>query len=370
TYSFKDIDKNISDISYQFIIISIVSLIFTSVAVLYALKVIIRHPLDELLKRVFDLSSGDGDLTQRVTVKSEDEIGEVGTYINKFIEKIQNTVLTVQKNAKETEDISLDLSKNAENLSKKANVQTTKVQESRELAQKVEVELDISEELAIRTAEDNIASFDLLEDMSKSLNKVVDGILDASNQEFEMSHKVTSVAEQTAQIKDILNMIKEIADQTNLLALNAAIEAARAGEHGRGFAVVADEVRKLAERTQKSLSEIDATISIVVQGVMDVSESMNKNAENIKMLSEEAEHVKNKTEDSKSKTQVSIETSKNASAKAVMISRLTKVLMEKMNDTMEISIENQNISEHLKKISDGMNSATIELEHELEKFKV
>ncbi|NWF66626.1 MAG: methyl-accepting chemotaxis protein, partial [Campylobacterales bacterium] len=81
TYSFKDIDKNISDISYQFIIIFVISLIFTSVAVLYALKVIIGHPLDELLKRVFDLSSGDGDLTQRVTVKSEDEIGEVGTYI-------------------------------------------------------------------------------------------------------------------------------------------------------------------------------------------------------------------------------------------------------------------------------------------------
>ncbi len=370
TYSFEEIDSTIQSSSYKIFVIFMISLVITSLIVMLVLKKVVGDPIKILKDRVEDLAGGEGDLTSRVVVTSKDEIGEVGEFINKFIEKIQSLIISSKDlghGVKITDD---RLSLNVENIAQSAKIQIKSVNETFTIMQEVKSNLDITEELAINTAEDNMESFKILENMSNSLNTVVEKILASSQNEQEMASQISSVVTQTEQIKGVLEMIKDIADQTNLLALNAAIEAARAGEHGRGFAVVADEVRKLAERTQKSLAEIDATINVIVQGVTQLSSSMEVNAVAMRDVSSSAEEVRDEAEKTKEKTAESIEISKEASKKIVEISYLTKSMMEHMNKTINTSSDNEKIAKELAKISEEMTNIASDLDKTLSTFKV
>ncbi|MFA6197388.1 MAG: methyl-accepting chemotaxis protein [Sulfurimonas sp.] len=142
----------------------------------------------------------------------------------------------------------------------------------------------------------NITDTTIIE-LKNMIHETVHRIHDVSQKENEMVGNLQTLVSNANETKAILSTIGDIADQTNLLALNAAIEAARAGEHGRGFAVVADEVRKLAERTQKSLAETSATTNVLIQSISDASETLNRNADEVNDISDEVSHISDKMDD-------------------------------------------------------------------------
>ena len=244
------------------------------------------------------------------------------------------------------------------------------VENVKKLTSKINAELQESRNISETSATYMKEDYAMLDQMILTLDHIVESINRVSQDEQHISSQMNTLAEQTAQIRSIIEMIKDIAEQTNLLALNAAIEAARAGEHGRGFAVVADEVRKLAERTQKSLAEIDVTISVVVQSVSTASENIKENSQKVIDLNENAIKISSLANETKEKTAKSLEITNVAYAKALSITKEIDDLTAGVEEATGLAHENKKIADNLLEVSSNLNLSSAELEQELTIFKV
>ena len=190
-----------------------------------------------------------------------------------------------------------------------------------------------------------------------------------ASKEQHLAEKLAHVSQNANEVKDVLGIIRDIADQTNLLALNAAIEAARAGEHGRGFAVVADEVRKLAERTQKSLIEIDATINIVVQSIMDANTDITTNAQEVHALASISMELQEGMNNVANIIHKTIDTSHHTVNDFIDTASKIKTIVEEIEKINAISHENVQSINHVSQASEHLHVMTENLNNELGKFK-
>lgn len=194
-------------------------------------------------------------------------------------------------------------------------------------------------------------------------------IQNSADVEGELADKISQLSSDADQVKDVLSVINDIADQTNLLALNAAIEAARAGEHGRGFAVVADEVRSLAERTQKSLVEINATINVIVQAISDSSEKMSDNSKQVEELVSVAESVAKKIDEMSVSTQDAVKMSDNTVEEYIKTGSEIDGIINSIQQIDNLSNENSRSVEEIASAADHLNKMTDTLNSKLNQFK-
>ncbi|EJM39009.1 methyl-accepting chemotaxis protein [Pseudomonas sp. GM33] len=245
------------------------------IALLGMLIRILIQPLHVMTRAMADIADGEGDLTKRLTIQNNDEFGTLGTAFNRFVERIHGSIREVSSATGQVNEVALRVVAASNSSMFNSDQQASRTSS---VAAAINQLGAAAQEIARNAAQASSQASDA-RSLAEDGQQVVDRSIVAMNQLSSMlstsSTNIESLNSKTVNIGQILEVITSISQQTNLLALNAAIEAARAGEAGRGFAVVADEVRNLAHRTQESAQQVQTMIEELQVGARESVSTMS-----------------------------------------------------------------------------------------------
>ena len=318
------------------------------VGVTYALlRAIVLKPINEMAAISKDIAQGEGDLTKRVPVHGSDEIATLGGYFNQFIEKLQAMILKVVHVTDKVASASVELSATAEEISKGTDTLTSRASQTAAAVEEMNATVSQVAQNSGKAATLAQETVKTAKDGGSVVSDTVSGMQQLSDAVSSSATIIAELGKSSDQIGEIVRVIEDIADQTNLLALNAAIEAARAGEQGRGFAVVADEVRKLAERTTKATKEIGDMIRQIQQDTRGAVESMQQGT--VKVTS--GVDLVNRTGEALSRIVEMV------SESADMIRQIAVASEEQSVATQQIATDIENVAKVTKESASGANES-------------